>query len=339
MADMFSTDVLIRTVNSMKMAPSFLLDRFFPNIQTEESEEIHFDVQNRTRRIAPFVSPLVAGKVVAAEGYTTNTFKPAYIKPKTPFDPRRPLRRAMGEQIGGNLAPQDRLRLNLALTLEDHIDMINRRLEVMAAEALRLGRVTVSGESHPTEVVSFGRDGGHTIVKGAGSKWGDAGVKPLDDLQNWAQQVLKTEGAQPVDVVMDVDSWKVFRADADVDKRLDNRRVMDNAMSLDAQMHEGGVYMGTVDGFNVWVYSGWYIDDDDVEQPILPSGTVILSSAQLEGVRAFGAIQDHDAGLVALPYYPKSWVTPDPSQRWLMTQSAPLVVPTRVNASLSASVL
>ncbi len=339
MADMFSTDVLIRTVNSMKVAPSFLLDRFFPNIQTEESEEIHFDVQNRTRRIAPFVSPLVEGKVVEAQGFTTNTFKPAYLKQKTPFDPRRPLRRAMGEQIGGSLNPQDRLRMNLALTLQDHIDMINRRLEVMAAEALRLGRVTVSGENYPTRVVDFGRDSGHTIVKGAAAKWGDSGVKPLDDLQDWAQIVLKTEGAQPVDVVMDVDTWKVFRADATVEKRLDTRRVSDNAMRLDAQISEGGVYMGTVDGFNIWVYSGWYIDDAGVEQPILPSGTVILSGPQLEGVRAFGAIQDHDAGLVALPYYPKSWVTPDPSQRWIMTQSAPLVVPTRVNACLSASVL
>lgn len=339
MADMFSTDVLIRTVNSMKMATSFLLDRFFPNIQTEESEEIHFDVQNRTRRIAPFVSPLVEGKVVEAQGHTTNTFKPAYLKQKTPFDPRRPLRRAMGEQIGGSLNPQDRLRMNLALTLEDHIDMINRRLEVMAAEAMRLGRVTVAGDNYPTQVVDFGRDSGHIIVKGAGSKWGDSGVNPLDDLQDWSQVVLKTEGAQPIDVVMDVDSWKVFRADATVEKRLDTRRVSDNAMRLDAQISEGGVYMGTIDGFNIWVYSGWYIDDAGVEQPILPSGTVIMSGPQLEGVRAFGAIQDHDAGLIALPYYPKSWVTPDPSQRWVMTQSAPLVVPTRVNACLSASVL
>ncbi len=339
MADMFSTDVLIRTVNSLKIAPSFLLDQFFPNIQTEESEEIHFDVQNRTRRIAPFVSPLVAGKVVEAQGFATKTFKPAYLKPKTPFDPRRPLRRAMGEQIGGNLTPQDRLRMNLAMVINEHVQMINRRLEVMAAEALRLGQITVTGDDYPTQVVNFGRDAGHTIVKGGGSKWGDNGISPLDDLQDWAQTVLKTEGAQPMDVVMDVNAWKKFRVDPDVKDRLDTRRVVDNAMSQSAQMQEGGVYMGTVDSFNIYAYAGWYIDDAGVEQPILPSGTVIMSGQQLEGVRAFGAIQDHDAGLIALPYYPKSWVTPDPSQRWLMTQSAPLVVPTRVNASLSASVL
>jgi len=339
MADVFSTDVLIRTVNSLKVAPSFLLDRFFPVVQTEESEEIHFDVKNRTRRIAPFVSPLVAGQVVEDQGFKTNTFSPAYIKQKTALDTTRPLRRAIGEQIGGVLSPQDRVRMAIAQTLDDHIDMINRRLEVMAAEALRLGRVTVSGDNYPTKVVNFGRDSAHTIALGAGSKWGEAGVKPLDDLQDWSQIVLKTEGAQPMDVVMDVDAWKIFRADSEVQARLDTRRVMENAMRLDAQMTEGGVYMGTVDGFNIFVYSGWYIDDTGTEQPILPSGTVLMSGPQLEGVRAFGAIRDHAAGLMAMPYFPKSWVTEDPSQRWIMTQSAPLVVPTRVNASLSASVL
>ncbi|HHN72503.1 MAG TPA: major capsid protein, partial [Thermopetrobacter sp.] len=80
MADLFSTDVLIRVVRDLKAPPQFLLDRFFPIVQTEESEEIHFDVENRTRRIAPFVSPVVAGKVVASEGFETKTFKPAYIK-------------------------------------------------------------------------------------------------------------------------------------------------------------------------------------------------------------------------------------------------------------------
>lgn len=64
-----------------------------------------------------------------------------------------------------------------------------------------------------------------------------------------------------------------------------------------------------------------------------------MGGAQIQGVRAFGAIRDETAGFQAMPYYPKSWVDEDPSVRYLLMQSAPLVVPTRVNASFAATVL
>ena len=337
--DLFSTNTLRGVIESLIMPPSFLVDTFFGNVQTDTSEEIHFDVIDKTRRLAPFVSPVVAGKIVDAAGRKTTTFKPAYIKAKTPWNPNAPLKRVAGEQIGGSLNPMDRLRFLLAQTLSDHQEIIRRRLEVMASEALRTGVVTVSGDLYPQQVVNFGRDAALTVAKTAGNKWGDAGIKPLNDLQTWSLLVLKKSGANAINVVMDVDAWLKFRDDADVKARLDTRRVMDNAMSLNAMTQEGGVYMGTVDGFNIWVYAGWYIDDNGTEQPILPSGAVIMGSAQIQGVQAYGAIADEEAGYQALPMFPKSWVEKDPSVRYVMTQSAPLIVPTRPNASFCATVL
>ena len=40
-----------------------------------------------------FVSPVVAGRIVESQGFTTNTFKPAYIKDKRAFNVDRPLKR------------------------------------------------------------------------------------------------------------------------------------------------------------------------------------------------------------------------------------------------------
>jgi len=337
--DLFSTNTLIGVINSLIMPKSFLLDRYFGAVSTDTSEEIHFDVIDKTRRLAPFVSPVVAGKIVDAHGRKTNTFKPAYVKPKTPWDPNAPLKRIAGETLGGSLAPMDRLRFLVAQTLSDHQDMIRRRQEVMAAEALRTGKVTVVGDQYPSVVVDFGRDSSLTITKTSGNKWGDSGVKPLSDLQTWALLCLKKAGAQPIDVLMDVDTWSVFKEDATVEKRLETRRVTENAMSMNAVVEEGGVYQGTIDGFNIFTYAGWYLDDNGTEQPILPSGTVIMASAQVQGVQAYGAIRDEKAGFQAMPMFPKSWVEEDPSVRYVMTQSAPLVVPTRPNATLCATVL
>lgn len=338
MADLFSTNVMLGVVNSLLAPPQFLLDRFFPILSNDQSEEIHFDLIDKTRRLAPFVSPVVAGKIVQGQGFTTKTFKPAYTKDKRVFDANRPFKRSAGEPIGGNLSPVDRQRIIVANELIDQVDMVNRRLEVMAGEALRTGAVTVTGELYPTQNVSFGRAAGLTVTLTGGNRWGQAGIKPLDLLQDWAQLVLQTSGAMPRDVVMTTDVWKVFRDDAQVQKRLDQFRG-NSTMMQDAQLEEGGVFMGVIDGFNVFVYSGWYVDDNNTEQPILPAGTVLLGGGQIQGVRAFGAIRDEEAGFQAVPYYPKSWVEKDPSVRYLLMQSAPLVVPTRVNASFAATVL
>lgn len=338
--DLFSTNVLTGTINSLLAPSQHLLDTYFPLVQTEASEEIHFDVIDKTRRLAPFVSPVLAGKIMESQGHTTKTFKPAYVKPKTPFDPARPLRRSAGERLGGVLSPATRLLKQIGQTMLDHRGMIDLRLEVMASEAMRLAQVTVEGENYPTQVVNFGRAPSLTVVKAGGAHWGEAGVKPLDDLQAWAQMVLKLSGAMPRVVTMDIDSWVIFREDETVKSRLDLLRATGgNSLNLGAQIKEGAVYMGNIDGFDIWVYSAWYADDAGVDQPILPSGTVIMGGPQIEGTRAFGAIRDEEIGFQAVEYFSKSWVEKDPSVRTVLTQSAPLIVPTRPNASLCATVL
>lgn len=337
--NVFSTNFLMAVVGSLLAPSTWLLGRYFSAIQTETSEEIHFDVIDKTRRLAPFVSPVVAGKVVQSQGHTTKTFQPAYVKPKTPFDPNRPFKRAVGEQIGGTLTPEQRLQLQVTAEIIEHREMIDRRMEVMASEALRTGKITVTGDNYPTVVVDFGRHPDLTVVLGGGAQWGDAGVSPLGLLNQWALLMLQRSGAKPIDIVMDIDAFTLFAADAEVKERLDTRRITNNAMIMGGPMDIGGTFMGTIDGFNVWSYADWYIDPaDETEKPVLPSRTVLASGPQLQGVRAFGAIRDEEAGFQAVPFFAKSWVEKDPSVRYLLTQSAPLPVPTRVNASFCATV-
>jgi Phage major capsid protein E len=340
MADIFSTDVLTAVLQSLLGGSQFLLDRYFPTTQSEASEQIHFDVINGKRRISPFVSPLVEGQVVLSLGYVTNTFSPAYIKDKRVFDMNRPLKRGPGEQIGGTMSPGDRLRMMIAYDMQDQLNMLRRRMECMAGEVLATGKSTISGDKYPTVVVDFGRSPSHTIV--AGTPWAPATPGILDSLQDYAQLVLQDTGVFPNDIIMPVDVWKVFRANTEVLQVLNQYRSLGQLPSVNpmAQVEESGVYMGNIEGFNIYVYSGWYVDPTDgVEKSIIPAKTIIMASSQLQGVQAFGAIRDEEVGLQPVPYYVKSWIQPDPAVRYIMLQSAPLVVPYRPNASLSVKVL
>lgn len=337
--DMFDLGVLAKVVASLRRVPSFFLDKFFPEVQTETSPEIHFDVDESRPRLAPMVSPLVAGKIVKGKGYKTSTFSPAYVKDKRVFHPNRALKRTIGEKIGGSLDPMTRMQLLLTRDLTDQVEMLTRRKVVMAVEALVSGKVTVEGEGYETQVVDFGRDASLTVSLADAAEWGDDGVSPLDNLHAWALLVLQKSGATVTDVVFDQKAWDLFAADTKVEKRLDILRAANTGpVALGMKPMEGAKYMGNIDGYNLWVFAGWYENDAGVLTPYLADHSVIMSGPQLEGVQAHGAIQDEEAGIQALEYFAKSWVEKDPSVRWLLMQSAPLVVPYRVNASLYAKV-
>ena len=337
--DIFNIAVLNRVVATLPAPAPFLLNSFFRELQTEESEEIHFDVDSGRRRLAPFVSPVVAGKVVQSKGYVTKSFKPAYIKDKRVFDGNRPFKRAIGETIGGALSPAQRLQLALARDLEDQLEMLTRRQEVMAAEVLRTGKITVVGDLYPEVVVDFGRHADLTpAALTSTARWGQSAGKPLGNIQDWSLLVTKHSGAAATTFVMDAKSYALFAADPDVKVLLDRFRGKD-ALNPTV-LGEGGRFMGNIGDFDIWVYAGWYEHPTTgTLTPYLPDGTVIITSPDLEGVRAYGAIKDEAAGFQALPFFSKSWVEQDPAVRYLLLQSAPLIVPYRVNASLCATVL
>lgn len=346
--DLYGTHVLNRTVETMLRPSRFLLDSFFPSISVSEEEKIYFDVVKGKRRISPFVSPMMQGKLVEDLGYTTDSFSPAYIKDKRVFDPTRPFKRTAGESIGGNMSAASRLQAALAASLEDQMTMFVRRQEVMASEVLRTGKSTISGEGYGTVLVDFKRASANTVVLSGGSAWGQAGSKPLADISAWSLLILKSEGAVATDVVMDVNAWDKFlaglKADSGVGSSLndllDLRRGNPNAvMDTITAAQIGAQYMGSDGKHRYWIYSDWYVDPaDGVEKPILPANTVLLGSSAIEGVRHFGAIRDEAAGYQAREVFVKSWVDEDPSVRYVMMQSAPLLVPYRKNASLCATV-
>jgi hypothetical protein len=338
--DLFSTNVLTEVVNSLPNDPPFfLLDTFFPNVQTEESEEIHFDIEPSSMGLAPFVLPVVEGQLMSNQGYETATFKPAYIKPKRAFDNSTTYRRAMGEGLTGTLSRAQRFELNVSRHLEIDRKMIRRRLEWMAASILRTGAVTISGEKYPTKVVNFGRAVGLTVTLSGAAKWDQSGVNPLTDMGTWASVMGDNGGSFPSNWVMDTAAWNVFRNHADIKENLE---LVNGAgsLSLDISPNSqfGAYRAGMIDNHTIWVYAGSYKDESGTVTKFLPTGTV-LAVGDLDGVQAYGAILDLKAGLQAVPMFSKSWEVEDPSVRFIMTQSAPLLVPRRVNNTFAATVI
>ncbi len=338
----FTTAALVQVVPNLKRAQKFLLDRFFPNIVESQTEEVDIDVDVGKRRLAPFCSPKVEGKLVEARTYQTNRFKPAYIKDKRVPDLMKPVRRQIGERIGGgDLTPQQRQAVNIAFEMEDQVDMVDRRLEWMAAQALTTGTVTVKGEGFPETVINYGRAPSLTLTLAGAAKWGQPGVSPSSDIEKWAHEILKQSGGVATDIVFTATSWTHFKNDETVKTTIwyPGNGGSGNTINVGAQIERGAVYKGRWGNYDLWVYNDWYVDpDDDKEYPMITDGTVVMSGPDLMGTRAFGMIVDPAFNYGPLAYAPKMWLNQDPAQLYLMMQSAPLVIPSRVNASFSARV-
>lgn len=342
----FSTTDLIQVVPTLKRSQNFLLDRFFPNIKMSDTEYVAIDIDVGVRRMSKFASPLVQGVLTEQRRYQTNTYKPAYIKDKRAPDLRKPVMRQIGERIGGgDLSGAEREMANIAFEMADQIDMLNRRLEWMAAQALSTGSITVSGEGFPTEIINYGRDASLTVALTGGAQWSAANVaantaSPSSNIETWQHNLLRLSGAKATDLVFTTSAWLAFLADPLLKGAIfyPNLATNGNNVNPGAQIERGAIYKGKWGQYDLWVYNEWYVDDNDVEQPMLVDGTVLMTGPELMGVRAFGQILDPNFNYAALPYAPKTWVENDPAQRILLMQSSPLVIPSRVNASFAATV-
>lgn len=344
----YTTAELVQVVPNLKVAQNFLLDTFFPNIVEYDTEEVAIDIDVGLRRMSPFVSPLVEGKLVEQRKYLTNKFKPAYIKDKRAPDLRKPVRRAIGERIGGELTGEERMMANLNFEMADQVDMVNRRLEWMAASALTTGTVTITGEGFPTALIDFGRSAALTIALSGGARWGQtvnaAGrdTNIAGQIDSWAALILKNSGAVVTDIVFTNTPWAKFLNAEGVQGAIFYPGLSNqgNVVNPGSQIKAGAVYKGRWGQYDLWLYNDWYIDANNVEQPMLADGTVIMSGGEaLMGTRAFGMIIDPRFAYKAMAYAPKTWIQEDPAQQIIMMQSAPLVIPSRVNASLAATVL
>lgn len=342
MYDLYSTATLLDVVRVQKPDTAYWLDSFFSRTINFTTEEIYFDKVTNQRRLAPFVSPVVQGRVMRKQGYTTQSFRPAYTKPKHVVDPNRQFSRLAGEALGGALTPAQRWNAAVAENLREERDAIQRLWNWMAAMAVINGEVTVAGEDYPTQVVNFGRDAGLTNILAGTAQWDDVDADPLGDIRDMRRLAFAKGGAPISRLTFGLDAYDLFSKNDDVQKLLtgkDVARQSDSTLSALGSENAPFEFMGVLQGANgqgrveIYTYNEQYEDEDGVTQSIMGSMDVIGTGGSLQGTRCYGAIRDKRAGLAAMSLFPKMWDQEDPSVTYTMTQSAPLMVPGNPNNS------
>lgn len=335
----YDTSTLLEVSRFTKSLNPFWLT-FFPRQINFETQDIFFDkVDLDYRKLAPLVVPNVQGRANSISGYSSLSFKPAYVKPKTIVDPNMVIERQAGEALGvGSLSLEQRKAAVIAEVLRQHDSQLTNRNEWLAARALIDASVTLSGEDYPTTVVNFQRHASLSYTLAGAARWSQVGASPLVDITAARVNANTRSGAVIRRVVFGGTAWDYFTARVDIKALMDkNYGGLNVNIQRQADGFEGQEYMGTYGGIfgggqiDLWVDRSKYVDETGTEQFFLEQKTV-AGFSDVEGVRCFGAIKDFDA-LHAMERFPKMWRQEDPSVEFLMTQSAPLMVPKKPNAS------
>lgn len=340
---LYDTHTLMGVMREFAPVPNYWLDLCFGSTLNFTDEFIDFEKITENRKLAPLVVPTAQGKPMYSKASKVQRFRPAYVKPKDAVVPSRLIRRLPGELMANMpMDPAQRHQAVVADILRTHREGIERRMEWMAARAIIDGRVTLSDEDYPEQVVDFGRENNHTVTLGVGSRWGDSGVDILGDIMAWRTRVRKARfGGVTNRLTVGADVWEVMRKNADILKQLDTQVRGTNANFISG-LREGlevervGVLNGSLE---VYVYSDYYHNGAGSTVDFMSPKDIVLTGPNVQGVRAFAAILDTDANYQAQSIFSKMWKQEDPSAMFIMSQSAPLMVPVNPNATLKATVL
>jgi hypothetical protein len=348
--EVIDTVQLLEVQSRQKVPYLFWLNMGFKRQINFTEGKIAFDRVNEDyRRLAPFVAPNVQGKVMAREGSDMLAFAPAYVKPKHVIDINVPFERQPGEALmTGSMSPQQRRDAVIANLLKRHRHMHEMTREWLAARALIDGTVTISGENYPATTVDFRRDATLSETLLTTARWNQAGTSfPLTNIRTMRGRVNSLSGGSVSDLIFGAGAWDSFSQHATITPLLDTqyRGSQTDITKVMNGFDDSTEYLGSLAGsagsgtLRLWLYTGKYKDETDTLQDILNTDTVVgVDWNTFSGVRCYGAIKDGAADFQPLEYFPKHWEDQDPWNEYIMTQSAPLMVPTQPNASFKIKV-
>lgn len=333
--NIFETRYMLGMIKAANFKPkTFLKNRYFSNAVTFDTNKIDIDIQDVLgRKIAAFVNPKIGGQTVAREGYRTNTYEAPEVSPMRVTTAEDLLHRQAGESLQASLTPEQRAARILGGDLRDLDDIITRREEVMCAEALFKGKVTVKGDGYDEEVVYWDADPGKQPKTTLSKKWDAVDADPLLDIRIARREMVKSSGFNPSELILGSKAADALLAKLVEKDFLDKRRV--NLGEIEPQFEStGAIYLGHLRDSNIDLYSyeEWYTDDEGKTQPIVPENLALLASPRVRTTMAYGVVatvneSTQEQILYAESRVPISWVQrANPSGRVVQIKSRPLPI-------------
>ena len=333
----FDPRVQAGVIEKLRPIHTLLLNRFFRNVRRFASREVDVETKTHQRRVAPWVRPSEKAKSMQSIGYQVMKITPAYMKPKKATNAENLLKKQFGAPLYGGVNPRQIAMDRMVADMQELWESILRRKELAAAELLRTGQLTISGDTI-NELLDFLMPSTHKITLSGTALWDNAASDPLAKIRELRKLIVQDNGTGN-----DIEAYggsaviNALRAHADVRSQLDNTRFNGNELTHQP-VSEGAVYEGRLEGINFYSYDGFYKDPDTgSETVLLPDDRLIMGSTSAENWRLYGIIEHPDAPIGA-PFWTQNIMSEDPYLRELLMHTRSMPALTDPNAIVTAKV-
>ena len=341
------TAVLLAAYKQQKAPNTFLQNRYFPDGTVFNTPQVLVEYKDGNQKLAPFVSPEVAGKVVRRDGYEANAYKPAFIAPKRALTIDNLNQKGFGEALYGELTPAERAVKITADDLTEMDEMIVRRIEQMSAQVLQENALTMNHYGDDNKLVETKKieffNGENQAVYTPNVDWNEADADILGDIAAIALELAK-RGLPATDVILGTEAADAFLNNEKVQKLLDNRNF--NIGVVDpTENYPEAVFLGQINckGYkmNFIQYAATYEAEDGSIKPYIDPKVAIVTAAAC-GVTNYGAITQIDYGNTEFSTHAEKRVplySIKDQVREVALRTAPLVQPKHKNAFIKATVI
>jgi len=273
---------LTNAVNKVKRLNPFLLGMFFKRKEGHADEKIDVEIIESSAKMAQFVGKHAPPKLLSKRARKVYTFKiPRTFEGKV-FDADELAKFKMsadGTYIG-SVAERERQTQEFVLQeLGDLKDRVINRRELMAAQALVSGVVTVA-EGGVTNTADYGFvDGTHLLELSGTSRWGQSASDIPQAFVTHPRNIRRRTGNYnaPVVCTMGYAAADTFRKDPAVMKELNNLNYQVGRLNLNKGEDQPGVnFIGTYKNIDCYEYGQSYKDENDVEQELFPTDRAVF---------------------------------------------------------------
>lgn len=342
--NIYTPQTMLRPVTKRMPVTTFIRDTFFPGFETFPTKHVVMDFYKNKQRVAPFVAEGSRPINIRREGYRTEFYTPPFINISVPYDTDLLQTRLPGEQVFGGMSPEERAMAMMQQDYQELDDMIVRREEVMAAELLQYGTVTVTGYVDDsatqvrTDTIDYGFE--NVINLTGSSQWNQPDADPYADLEA-AANLVRQGGYNPEVVVLGEEAARRLLQNERILKLLDVRNAFFGEINpqLNLQNGNGYAYLGRLAGLglDLYQYLAWYYDETTENlKPYIEPNKVIVGSRDL-GEMLYGAntiIPEDSINFVTVegPRVAKVTVNRDTDTKSLIVKSRPIPKPFDVSA-------
>ena len=292
---------------------TWLLDKLFPNRPLFTRDDVPLAELSAEHDLAPLVSPQQPGKPFdTTQSGEVRHVKPAYYKPKNQVTPAETFEIALLERLRaagiistGNqrLSEQEQMIIAQISVMKRNHDAIDNSVMMMAIDLLKNGKYTLHSDDYELNLV---------------------------DYRTMLERQLAADGGEAKLSVMSGLVWAALWNNEEFKKEFITPYAgISVPVNPSFGVKESATFKGTFDGIEFWVYDATYRNKGQVKRFIPKDYFSLISDTN--GSVAHCKIKNMLANGVAQQYFDRQWYCEDPSGIMLMTESAPLVVPSNKN--------